>query len=45
VLASQFAAISAIIAYFLFRERLERVQIAGVVAIIAGVAALTVLQA
>lgn len=45
VLASQFAAISAIIAYFLFRERLERIQIAGVAAIIAGVAALTVLQA
>jgi drug/metabolite transporter (DMT)-like permease len=45
VLASQFAAIAAIIAYFLFRERLERIQIAGVAAIIAGVAALTVLQA
>ena len=45
VLASQFAAISAIIAYFLFRERLERIQIAGVAAIIVGVAALTVLQA
>jgi drug/metabolite transporter (DMT)-like permease len=45
VLASQFAAIAAIIAYFLFRERLERIQIAGVAAIIMGVAALTVLQA
>ena len=45
VLASQFAAIAAVIAYFLFRERLERIQIAGVAAIIAGVAVLTVLQA
>ena len=45
VLASQFAAIAAIIAYFLFHERLERIQIAGVAAIIMGVAALTVLQA
>jgi drug/metabolite transporter (DMT)-like permease len=45
VLASQFAAIAAIAAYFLFHERLTRVQLAGVVLIVAGVAALILLQA
>jgi drug/metabolite transporter (DMT)-like permease len=45
VLASQFAAIAAVIAYFLFRERLLRIQIAGVAAIVIGVAVLAVLQA
>src|SRR4051794_16537761 len=45
VLASQFAAIAAVAAYFLFHERLTRLQLAGVVAIAAGVAALTALQA
>jgi drug/metabolite transporter (DMT)-like permease len=45
VLASQFGGISALIAYVLFRERLQRVQVAGVVLIAAGVAALTILQA
>jgi drug/metabolite transporter (DMT)-like permease len=45
VLASQFAAIAAIGAYFLFRERLTRVQLAGVALIIAGVAVLIALQA
>ena len=44
VLASQFAAIAAVAAYFLFHERLTRVQLGGVVLIIAGVAALIVLQ-
>jgi drug/metabolite transporter (DMT)-like permease len=44
VLASQFAALSALAAYFLFRERLQRVQLVGVTAIIAGVALLTVIQ-
>ena len=45
VLASQFAAIAAVAAYFLFRERLTRVQVAGVATIVIGVAVLTVLQA
>jgi drug/metabolite transporter (DMT)-like permease len=45
VLASQFAAIAAIAAYFLFRERLTRVQLVGVGTIVAGVAVLTALQA
>jgi drug/metabolite transporter (DMT)-like permease len=45
VLASQFAAIAAIAAYFLFHERLTRVQLAGVMLIVAGVAALILLQA
>jgi drug/metabolite transporter (DMT)-like permease len=45
VLASQFAAIAAIGAYFLFRERLTRVQLARVALIIAGVAVLIALQA
>ena len=44
VLASQFAAISALGAYVLFRERLARVQLAGVAAVVAGVAVLTALQ-
>jgi len=44
VLASQFAAISAVFAYLVFRERLLRVQVVGVATIVAGVAALTVLQ-
>jgi len=45
VLASQFAALAAIAAYFLFRERLTRVQLAGVAAIAVGVAVLSALQA
>ena len=44
VLASQFAAIAVIVAFLLFRERLLRVQVAGVALIVAGVAALTALQ-
>jgi drug/metabolite transporter (DMT)-like permease len=44
VLASQFAAISALFAFLVFRERLLRVQVAGVATIVAGVAVLTVLQ-
>ena len=44
VLASQFAAISTVFAYLVFRERLLRVQVVGVATIVAGVAALTVLQ-
>jgi drug/metabolite transporter (DMT)-like permease len=45
VLASQFAALAALAAFVLFRERLLRTQVAGVAAIAVGVAALTALQA
>ena len=45
VLASQFAAIAAVAAYFLFHERLTRLQRVGVATIVAGVATLTALQA
>jgi drug/metabolite transporter (DMT)-like permease len=45
VLGSQFAAIAAVLAFFLFRERLSRVQIVGVSIIAVGVAVLTGLQA
>lgn len=41
VLASQFAPIAAIMAYFLFGERLGRIQIAGVAVIVVAVAALS----
>jgi drug/metabolite transporter (DMT)-like permease len=44
VLSSQFAAMAAVAAYFLFRERLASVQVAGVVVIALGVAVLTGLQ-
>ena len=44
VLSSQFGGIAAVIAYFLFRERLSRVQVGGIVLIVAGVAALSALQ-
>ncbi len=45
VLASQFAALSVVAAYVLFGERLSRIQLAGVVAVIVGVAVLSGLQA
>jgi len=45
VLGSQFAAIATVAAFFLFRERLARVQIVGVAVIAVGVAVLTALQA
>ena len=45
VLSSQFAAVAALGGYLLFGERLTRVQLIGVVLILAGVAALTALQA
>jgi drug/metabolite transporter (DMT)-like permease len=45
VLASQFAAVAAVAAYFLFGERLARVQIAGVTLIVAGVGVLSALEA
>jgi drug/metabolite transporter (DMT)-like permease len=44
VLASQFGAIAAVAGFVAFRERLGRVQVAGIVAIAAGVALLTALQ-
>lgn len=45
VLASQFAALAAVGAYFLFRERLTRLQLTGIGAIAVGVAVLTAIQA
>jgi drug/metabolite transporter (DMT)-like permease len=45
VLASQFAALAALSAYVLFRERISRLQLAGVAAIALGVAVLSALQA
>jgi drug/metabolite transporter (DMT)-like permease len=45
VLASQFAAVSAVAAYFLFGERLTRGRTIGVATVAVGVAALTALQA
>jgi drug/metabolite transporter (DMT)-like permease len=45
VLSSQFASLAAVAAYFLFGERLSRIQLAGVCTVIAGVALLTVLRA
>lgn len=44
VLASQFAPIAAILAYVLFKERLGRLQIAGVVVLVLGVTALSIAQ-
>jgi drug/metabolite transporter (DMT)-like permease len=41
VLGSQFAVVASVAAYMLFRERLTRLQLAGVVATVLGVAALT----
>jgi drug/metabolite transporter (DMT)-like permease len=45
VLSSQFAAVAALAAFFVFGERLARHQVLGVVAILCGVAVLSVLQA
>jgi drug/metabolite transporter (DMT)-like permease len=45
VLASQFAALTVLAAFVLFRERITRLQLAGVAAIALGVAVLTALQA
>jgi drug/metabolite transporter (DMT)-like permease len=45
VLASQFAALAALVAFLLFRERLTRTQLIGVVTIAAGVAVLSALRA
>ncbi len=43
VLASQFAPIAAVAAYLLFRERLGKLQVTGVVVLVLGVATLTLL--
>ena len=45
VLSSKFATIAAVAAYFLFAERLNRVQLAGVSSVIVGVALLSALRA
>ncbi|MGD0166005.1 MAG: DMT family transporter [Gaiellaceae bacterium] len=45
VLGSQFAVLSAIVAYFLFGEKLGRLRVAGVVVTALGVAVLSALQA
>ena len=45
IIASQFAAIAAIVAFALFGERLTRTQTVGVVTIAVGVAALAAVQA
>jgi drug/metabolite transporter (DMT)-like permease len=45
VLSSQFAAIAAVGAFLLFRERLQRIQVVGVVTIAIGVAVLSALSA
>ncbi|HXI46041.1 MAG TPA: hypothetical protein VNH13_07055, partial [Candidatus Acidoferrales bacterium] len=45
VLSSQFAAIAAVAAFFLFGERLQRVQVIGVAIIAIGVTALAASQA
>ncbi len=44
VLSSQFGALAAVIAYGLFRERLTRVQVCGVIVMIVGVALLSALE-
>jgi drug/metabolite transporter (DMT)-like permease len=44
VIASQFAAIAAVVAFFLFGERLARVQVAGIAVIALGVGVLAVLR-
>jgi drug/metabolite transporter (DMT)-like permease len=45
VLASQFGAIAAVAGYYLFGERLTRLQVAGVVTLLVGVAVLSALRA
>ncbi len=44
VLASQFAAIAAVIGYLVFHERLARIQVVGVATIVCGVSALSALH-
>jgi multidrug transporter EmrE-like cation transporter len=44
VLGSQFAAIAVVVAYFVFGERLTKVQLAGIATIAIGVATLSLLR-
>ncbi|HEY3961897.1 MAG TPA: EamA family transporter [Gaiellaceae bacterium] len=44
VLSSQFAGIAAIVGYIVFRERLARIQVAGVATIVVGVSVLSALH-
>jgi multidrug transporter EmrE-like cation transporter len=44
VLASQFAAIAAVVSYLAFRERLARIQVVGVATIVVGVSVLGALN-
>lgn len=44
VLSSQFAAIAAVAAFFLFRERLQRLQLVGVVTVAVGITLLAAIQ-
>jgi drug/metabolite transporter (DMT)-like permease len=44
VLASQFGGIAALLGFALFRERLARIQVVGVTAIVVGVAVLSGIQ-
>jgi len=44
VLSSQFAVLSVAVAYLLFSERLARIQLLGVIAVVAGVAVLSALR-
>ncbi len=44
VIASQFATISAIMAFLLFKERLGRLQVAGVATLVVSITALTIVQ-
>jgi drug/metabolite transporter (DMT)-like permease len=44
VLSSQFAAIAAVAAFFLFRERLQRIQVVGVVTVAVGITLLAAFQ-
>jgi drug/metabolite transporter (DMT)-like permease len=45
VLSSQFAAVAAIAAWVVFRERISRVQLAGVCIVVVGVGVLSALRA
>jgi multidrug transporter EmrE-like cation transporter len=44
VLASQFAGLAAVVGWLVFRERLTRIQFAGVVAIVVGVSVLSAIN-
>ena len=44
IISSQFAPLSAVVGYLVFRERLGRIQVAGLATIVCGVSALAALQ-